>query len=120
MEVETTIKYVRQSPKKLRLVAGLVRGYPASKVVKVLSFTPKRAAKPLLKAVKTAISDAVNNFKLNDANLVVKTIDIGQGPSFKRYRPVARGMAHPYERKTSHIKVVLEEIPNQAIKGRGR
>lgn len=114
-EVLATIKYLRVSPKKLREVVGVVRGLSPIAALDQLKFLPKRAAQPLAEALKSAIANATNNLKLKIENLRIKTIEIGEGPRLKRWRAVSRGAAHQYKRRTSHIKVILEEME----KGKG-
>lgn len=109
MEVKSEAKYIRMSPRKIRLAADLVRKMPLDSALIELSANTKRAAKPILKVLKSAIADAENNFKLKKENLYLKSIEVGQGMAFKRWHAVSRGMAHGYKKMTSHIKVVLAE-----------
>lgn len=109
-EVTAKIKYLRVSPKKLREVVKVIKGLSPSEALNQLKFLPKRAAGPLEESLKSALANAINNLKLNLENLKIKAIEVGEGPRLKRFRPVARGAAHPYKRRTSHIKVVLEEV----------
>lgn len=109
MEVVAESKYIRISPRKVRLVANVIRHLPVEEVLGILSATNKKAAKPLLDTLKQGIGNAVNNFKLNKENLVIKEIQIGEGPVFKRWQAVSRGQAHRILKRTSHIRLVLEE-----------
>lgn len=109
MDVNADIKYVRTSPRKLREVADIVRNKPLEQALVELKFIRKRAAGLLEKALKSALANAENNYSLNKKNLKIKFLEINEGPSFKRWRPVSRGVAHPYKKKTSHIKIVLTE-----------
>ncbi|MGB9706850.1 MAG: 50S ribosomal protein L22 [Microgenomates group bacterium] len=108
MEVVAKSDFIRISPRKLNLVARLIKGLKAAYALEVLKNLNKKAAKPLLLTLKQGIGNAVNNFKLDKESLVVKNIEIGKGPILKRGRPVARGRWHPILKRTSHIKVVLE------------
>lgn len=108
MEVKAEAKYIRMSPRKVRLVAQGLRGLLAKEALLKLQFLAKVAAKPLMKTLKSAIANATNNLKLKEENLKIKRIEIGQGPSFDRFRPVAHGQAHPYKKRTTHIKIILE------------
>ncbi|HUS51961.1 MAG TPA: 50S ribosomal protein L22 [Candidatus Bathyarchaeia archaeon] len=109
MEIVAESKYIRISPRKVRLVANVIRRLPVKEALEILGATNKRAAKPLLDTLKQGIGNAVNNFKLNKENLVIKEIQIGEGPVFKRWRAVSRGQAHRILKRTSHIKLVLAE-----------
>jgi len=107
MEAITTQKYIRTSPRKLRLVAGMVRTLTPKQAIEMLPYAQKRAAEPLLKAIKTAVSNAQNKGAQMD-ELVFKEIQITEGPRLKRGRPVSRGMWHPVVKRTSHIRVIVE------------
>jgi large subunit ribosomal protein L22 len=109
MEVKSTTKFVRLSPKKARDVAREIQGLPVSTALDILSFTPKKAAFLINKTLKTAIADAENNFALDAESLVVKEAVIGAGPTIKRYKPRARGSAGPILKRTSHIFITLAE-----------
>ncbi len=74
-----------------------------------LRFVNKSAARPLSKVIKSAISNATNNNKLDEKKLIIKEIIVDEGPRLKRYIPRSRGMAHPILKRTSHIKVVVSE-----------
>ncbi|MDP3888491.1 MAG: 50S ribosomal protein L22 [bacterium] len=108
MDIIAQSKFIRTSPRKLRLVARSLRGLSAQKALVLLNQMDKRAADPLAKTIKSALSNAVNNFKASAEELKIKTIDIGGGPIYKRSQPVSRGRAHEIKKRTSHIKVVLE------------
>jgi large subunit ribosomal protein L22 len=109
MQVITRINEVRTSTRKIRIVADAVRGLPVAEAQDALSVINKRGAHDLDKALKSAIANAVNNSKLEKNNLVIRTIDVNEGQFLKRYRPSTRGRVHPYKRRTSHIRIVLEE-----------
>ena len=111
MEIKAESKYARISPRKARLVAEKIKNLPLEDALENLAFLRKRTAKPILKTLKSAIANATYNFKLKNEDLKIKSIEILKGPVLKRWRPVARGRAHPYKRRTSHIKVILEEKP---------
>jgi ribosomal protein L22, bacterial type len=109
-EVIAVSKNLRISPKKVRLVAYNLRGKSAETSLESLRFVPRSSATPLYKVLKSAIANAKNNFKLDTASLKIKEILIDEGPTLKRYRPVSRGAAHRILKRTTHIKVVLEEV----------
>ena len=79
-----------------------------ARVIEYLQFANRRASIPLSKAMKQAVANAKNNMKLSEDNLVVREIQIGEGPRYKRFRAGSRGMAKPIIKRTSHIRVVLE------------
>jgi large subunit ribosomal protein L22 len=107
MEVKSTTKYVRLSPKKARDVAREIQGLPVSSALDILTFTPKKAAHLISKTLKTAIADAEHNFSLDANTLVVKEAVIGVGPTIKRFKPRAKGSAGGIRKPTSHIFITL-------------
>ncbi len=109
MSVKAQLRYTRISPRKVRLVADLIRGSSVSDAEKILEFTIKRASNPILKLLKSAVANAENNFNLKKENLYIEEIRVDGGPIIKRFRPRARGAAYPIQKKTSHILIVLKE-----------
>jgi large subunit ribosomal protein L22 len=107
-EVKAFARYIHVSPRKLRLVADLIRQTPVDVALEQLRFSSKNAALPLSKAINSAVANAVHNFNLNKENLYVKAVTIDQGPVYKRYAPRAQGRAFVERKRTSHINVVLE------------
>lgn len=106
MEVSSLQKYVHTSPRKLRLVADLARQMSPEQALEILKFTKKAAAADLSKAIKTALANA----KVKGlGNMLFKAIEINEGPKMKRFRAGARGRVRPYQRKMSHIKIVLSD-----------
>lgn len=110
MEVKAKLRYLRMSPRKVRLVAGLIRGKKAEEALKQLQFAGKAAAKPMSKVVASAVANAVNNFGLEESNLFVKEISIDGGPMLKRWTPRAHGRATPVMKRTSHVNITIGEI----------
>jgi large subunit ribosomal protein L22 len=108
MEVNAKSNTVRVSPRKVRLVADAIRNKSIAQAMNILSLTNKRGATVLYKTLKSVISNAVNNAKIKENMLIIKSIEIGEGPFLKRYRPSTRGRIHPYKRRSSHIRIVLE------------
>lgn len=108
MEIIAESKNIRISPRKLILVAKAVRGLSPQEVLNKLQFITKSAAQPLAKTIKSAIANAKNNAKIKGEDLKIKKMEILNGSSYKRWRPVSRGRAHPYKRRTSHIRIILE------------
>jgi large subunit ribosomal protein L22 len=109
MQAAATIKYIRTSPKKLRELAKAARGLSPNQAIDRLNLQGTKAGKLLAKAIISARNNATNNSRLSSA-LLIKTIEIGKGPTFKRFRPVSRGMAHEIKKRTAHIRVTVEEV----------
>lgn len=101
------LKHYRQSPRKVRLVADLVRGKSVERALSLLSALPKRAADPVAKLIRSAQANA-HNRGIDAGELVIASIHVGQGVVFKRQMPRARGRASLIRKKTSHISVSLE------------
>jgi len=116
MEVTSTTKFVRLSPKKARDVAREIQGLPVSNALDILAFTPKKAAFLIGKTLKTAIADAENNFSLDANSLVIKEAVIGAGPTMRRFKPRAKGSAGAILKRTSHISVTLVGAPPEKKK----
>ena len=91
------------------LVADAVRKLTPVEALRQLKFIGKRAAEPLYQAIRQAISNAKNNSGVKEESLRFKTLEINEGATFKRFRPVSRGMAHKIMKRSSHIRVILEE-----------
>lgn len=109
MEYTALAKNVRMGPRKVRLVADLLRKQKSiTSSISALTLANKRAAGPVLKTLESAIANAVNRGSNKEA-LLLKSIEIMEGASFKRYRPSTRGRVHPYKKRSSHIKIVLED-----------
>jgi len=106
--MQATQKYLRTSPRKLRLVADAVRGLPVSTALSYLRFTGKRAALPVAKVITAAAAAAKNGAGLSPQELLVKTITVGDGPTYKRWQAVSRGSAHSIRKHTAHLSVTLE------------
>jgi len=107
MEIKSTTRYARFSPKKGRDVAREIVGLPVSDAIDALTYTPKKAAFLLNKTLKTAVADAENNFDLDAENLIVKEASVTAGPAFRRFKPRARGSASAIKKRTSHISVTV-------------
>ena len=109
MEVKATSKFVRRSPHKVRLVMDAVRGKRVDEAVAILRFLPQGSAREILNVVKSAAANAENNYQMAPEDLFIKRIYADEGPTFKRFRARARGMASPILKRTSHITVIVEE-----------
>lgn len=110
IEVKAKLSYLRISPRKVRLVADLVRGKKAVRAVEILSLLSKEAAKPVKKLIESAIANAKNNHELAVDNLRLVKIIVDEGPTLKRWKPRARGRATTIRKRTSHVKLVLEAV----------
>ena len=104
-----TARYIRISSRKVKVVIDLIRGKSVDEAEAILLYTPKAAAEPVLKLLRSAIANAENNLELSRDNLYVAEIFANQGPTLKRYRPRARGSAFHIRKRTSHITVILDE-----------
>jgi large subunit ribosomal protein L22 len=109
MDVHAIARYIRMSPRKVRLVTGLLPGLKIDAARTQLAFLPKAAALPVLKVLNSAAANAVNNFKLDEASLTIKAAMADQGPALKRWRARAMGRAAPIKKRTSHITIVLTD-----------
>ncbi len=109
MEIIAISKSVRVAPRKVRLVADAIRKLSISDALVSLSVLNKRGALSLSKTLKSAVANAKNNNKVDINELTIKEIDVLEAPSFKRFHASTRGRAHPYKRRGSHIRVVLEK-----------
>ena len=96
-------------PRRARQVVDLVRGKPVGEALNILRFMPNKAATPVYKVVESAAANAENNFDMNRDDLYIAKIYVDEGPTWKRIRPRARGMADRIRKRTSHITVVLAE-----------
>lgn len=109
MEAKAIAKYVRIAPRKMQLVADLVRGKNADEALAILKYTPKRGAEVMEKLLNSAIANAENNFEMDRDKLYVCHVTADQGPTMKRFRPRAQGRAFTIRKKTSHVCIVLKE-----------
>lgn len=110
METRCVARYLRVAPRKMRLVADIVRGKTVNEAIALLKFTPKSGALPTLKAIQSAVANLVNRDDARDVNpdaLVVKTIFVDEGPSYRRYLPRAMGRATPIRKRMSHLTVAV-------------
>jgi len=116
MQIVARLNYLRIAPRKVRLVADLIRGKSVEEAETILNFAVKKAAQPLLKLLKSAISNAKNNFQIETPNLFVAKITVDEGPKYKRWRARARGRASEIQKKTSHVTLWLDEFVKKATK----
>jgi large subunit ribosomal protein L22 len=109
MRIKTQLKYLRISPRKVRLVADLIRGMNVEDARIQLKFLSKRSSEPLLKLLNSAIANAQNNFGLEKNNLYISEMLVNDGPTLKRWRPRAMGRSAGIKKRTSHIIMVLDK-----------
>ncbi len=107
MEVQAKARFIRQSPRKVRLVIDVIRGLQVHQAQTQLRFMKKVAALPVLKLLNSAIANAEHNFQLSADSLFVKTITADGGPVLHRWTPKAFGRAAPIRKRMSHISIVL-------------
>ena len=108
-EVMAIEKFIRMSPRKVRLVADLVRGRSVDEAMGILKMTPKEAARAVERAINSAAANATQNFGLTREDLIVKTIYANEGPTLKRMKAGARGRYKPILKRSSHITVGVVE-----------
>lgn len=109
-EIVTTralAKGVSMAPRKVSLVASLVRGRSVADALVILSHTPKRAARPVVKVIESAKANALNTHGFDEKTLIIESLTVTAGPRLKRFKPAAMGRALPFQKKTSHITVVV-------------
>lgn len=118
MEVIAKARFIRMSPRKVRLVADLVRGKDVSAAIAQLKFMRKDAARPIWKCIDSAVANAGHNHQMDKSNLYIKAITVDGGPTLKRFRPRAHGTAASILKRTSHIIVTVapreEVVPASA------
>ena len=103
--IRSYTKGVDQTPRKVSLVASLVRRRSVADALVILSHTPKRAALPVIKAIESAKSNAVNTHGLDGKTLVISTLSVTAGTRLKRFKPASRGRALPFQKKSANILV---------------
>ncbi len=118
-QAKATLSDYRQSPRKVRLVANMVRGKRVADALITLSFVPKRAAGPVQKLLASALGNA-KNLSIPEENLVVKEISVDGGKILYRRLPMSRGRAFSIRKRTSHINIVLEEVVPKAKKSKAK
>lgn len=116
MSVIATAKAVRMSPRKVSVVAALVRGRTVNEALTILEHTPRFAAKAVYSVIRSAQANAEHNHNMKKDSLVITEISVNSGPRMKRFMPAARGSANPYQLKSSHIRVVLDGETRQSVK----
>ncbi len=105
--VKAAAKGIQMTPRKIGEVASLVRGRTVDDALVILEHTPRRAATPIIKAIESAKANAVHNHNAIGNDLLISDLHVSPGPRMKRFRPVARGSAHPYQKRTTHLTVIV-------------
>jgi large subunit ribosomal protein L22 len=108
MGVLAVAKGVRMSPRKVGVVAALVRGRSVEEALTILDHVPRRSAIAVKKTIQSARANADHNHNLKPDSLQIIEISVTSGPRLKRFRPAAHGRALPFQRRTSHIRVVVD------------
>ncbi|QHM90710.1 50S ribosomal protein L22 [Acetobacter pasteurianus] len=108
-EAQAITRNIRVSPRKLNLVAGLIRNKPASQAVATLTFSKRRIAQEVKKTLESAIANAENNHQLDVDQLVVKTAEVGKSIVMRRFHARGRGRSARVEKFFSHLKIVVAE-----------
>jgi large subunit ribosomal protein L22 len=109
MEARAQVKYVRISPRKVRIVCDLIRGKDIDTAHAILLNTPKAASEPMIKLLRSVVANAENNFEMDPDNLYVSEIYADAGPIIKRFRPRAHGRGYRINKRTSHITIVVKD-----------
>ena len=108
--MKASMKHLRISPRKVRMVVDTVRGKKASQAMDILRFARKKAAVPVQKLLKSAVANATEHNGVSSVDdLVIERITVDEGPTIKRYMPRARGRATPIRKRTSHVRLELRE-----------
>lgn len=108
-EASATARYIRISPRKVRIVLDLIRNKPVGVAMGILMNTPKAASEVLIKLLKSATANAENNFGLSADDLYISEAYANEGPTLKRIQPRAQGRAFRIMKRTSHITLVVKE-----------
>ena len=117
---KATARFVRVTPMKARRVLDLIRGKDVDEALDILRFAPQSASEPVYKVLASAIANATNNLGVDRRTLVVNTAFADDGRTLKRFQPRAQGPAFRIRKRTSHITVVVESLPEKATAGRAR
>jgi large subunit ribosomal protein L22 len=108
MAVQAIAKGVRMSPRKIAVVAALVRGRSVADALIILEHTPRRSALAVRKVIESAKANADHNHNIKPDTLRITEITVNHGPRIKRFRPAAHGRALPFQRRSSHIRVIVD------------
>ena len=114
--ITASLKNYRQSPRKVRSVANLVRGKSVEQALNTLNFLSKKAADPLYSLLLSAVANAKNNFQIEKEGLMIKELRVDSGVVMKRSMPRARGSSSPIHKRSSHVLLVLALAPEKKAK----
>ncbi len=109
MEITARSQSVGIAPRKIRLIVDAIRKMSLDQALNTLSTINKRGTRVIYKTLKSALANAKNLKRQNQENLFIKSIEVSGGSFLKRFKPSTRGRTHPYKKRTSNIKIVLEE-----------
>ena len=110
MDSTAKLKYIRQSPSKIRFVLKEIKGLKVEAAINKLSVTNKKASLFLLKTLKSAINNYTQQNPENDSDrLYIKQVFVDEGPTFKRFRPAAMGRSVPIRKRTSHLTIIVSD-----------
>jgi large subunit ribosomal protein L22 len=110
METRAAAKFIRVSPRKIRLVMDQVRGRKVEEALNILSFAPQKGARILRKLINSAVANAEQNSNVDVDSLYVKRLYADEGPTMKRWRPRAQGRATRINKRTSHLTIIVDEM----------
>ncbi len=109
METKAAARFIRISPRKIRLVMDQIRGEKVEKAINQLTFAPQKGARILKKLLNSAVANAEQDTNVDVDTLYIKQIYANEGPTLKRWRPRAQGRATKIRKRTSHLTVILDE-----------
>ncbi len=109
MEIMAAAKFIRVSPRKIRLIMDQVRGRKVEEALNILSFAPHKGARILIKLINTAVSNAEQNSDIDVDSLYIKRLYADEGPTMKRWRPRAQGRATRINKRASHMTIIVDE-----------
>lgn len=107
METTARLRYLRMSPRKVRLITNLIQGWPVDQAMVQLQVSKKDAVKPVLKLLRSAVANALHNHDMKRESLFITKAVVDGGPMLKRWQPRAMGRATPIRKRTSHVVIVL-------------
>lgn len=110
MEAVAKLKYVRISPRKVKIVLDLIRGKRVKEAAAILSHVPKAACESLSKLLKSAVANAQNNLNMNESDLYISECFVSDGSTLSRIRPVSKGRTHRILKRSSHVTLKVKEI----------
>lgn len=111
--ITASLTNFRQSPRKVRSVANLIKGKPVARALDTLNFLSKKASNPLYALVISALANAKNNHGIEKEGLIIKDLTVNTGVTLKRRMPRARGTAYPINKRTSNVLLVLAPAPEK-------